>query len=132
MSVNVNFLDYVVDQLSEAGPVEARRMFGGAGLYLNGLFFGLISDDILYFKVDESNREDYTGAGMEPFRPFGTYSMNYYRVPEGVLEDSGKLTEWARKSVMAAAKKGAAVKKKKKSVNEQSDAPKRAKARKKI
>ena len=131
MPVNGNFLDYVVDQLSEAGPVEARRMFGGAGLYLNGLFFGLIADDILYFKVDESNREDYTGAGMEPFRPFGTYSMSYYRVPEGVLEDSRKLTEWARKSLMAAAKKGATAKKKKKTGNERSDAPKRAKARKK-
>lgn len=114
MPVTENYLDYVIDLLDEAGPVEARRMFGGAGLYLNGLFFGLIADDVLYFKVDESNRGDYEKAGRDPFSPFGTYSMGYYRVPVGVMEDSRKLKEWAQKSLSAAARKGAAAKKKKK------------------
>lgn len=113
MPVTENYLNYVLDLLDGAGPVEVRRMFGGAGLYIDGLFFALIADDILYFKVDESNEEDYKLAGMEPFRPFGTYSMSYYQVPPGVMEDNGELKAWVQKSLRAAAKKGAVTKKNK-------------------
>lgn len=116
MPVTGNYLDYILDLLQETGPVEARRMFGGAGLYMNGLFFALIADDLLYFKVDESNLEDYKLAGMEPFRPFGTYSMSYYQVPPGVMEDAAELRAWVQKSLRAAAKQGAKKKKRAKKV----------------
>ncbi len=59
-------------------------MFGGTGRYLQGVFFALIASDMLYFKVDDSNRPDYEAAGMGPFKPFAdrpAYTMQYYEVP---------------------------------------------------
>lgn len=80
-------------------------MFGGAGIYHDGAFFGLVADDTLYFKVDDRSRQDYTDAGMGPFKPFGTYAMSYYEVPADVLEDPDELGLWAKKAFEAAVKK---------------------------
>lgn len=115
MAVSANYLSYVLDQLSGLGGLQSRRMFGGIGLYCDDRFFALIDDDVLYFKVDDSNRADYVSRGCEAFKPFeGVVSMNYYRVPEDVLEDSDEARVWARKSVaVAAAKKKAPSRKKK-------------------
>ncbi len=105
MAVSDEFLTYVLDQLGCVGCVESRRMFGGAGIYFDGLFFALIADDVLYFKVGDSNRSDYEDAGMEPFRPFADKPnvMSYYEVPIEVLENKGRLQEWAQKALTIAA-----------------------------
>ena len=103
--------DLRLDQLAPFAKVVTRRMFGGIGLYDDGLFFGLIDDDTLYFKVDESNRSDYTARGCEAFQPLPddpTRSMNYFSVPEDVLEDADVLAAWARKSLRVAAAAAAA------------------------
>jgi DNA transformation protein and related proteins len=102
MPVTQEYLDFIIDQLRPFGSVTSRRMFGGAGLYHNGIFFGLIADDVLYFKVDDGNRKDYTDVGMGPFKPFGSYAMGYYEVPAEVLEDPDELALWARKAYDAA------------------------------
>jgi DNA transformation protein len=106
MSVSADYLAYVIDQLASFARVTSRRMFGGAGLYADGVFFGLIADDTLFFKVDDSNRIDYTTRGCKPFQPFAdepdAYSMSYFEVPADVLEDPDELTLWARKAFAAA------------------------------
>jgi DNA transformation protein len=104
MAVTESYKAYVLEQLQSAGPVTAKAMFGGIGLYRNGVFFGLMADDSLYFKVDESNRVDYEQAGGRPFQPYGegSYSMQYYEVPADVLEDRFLLSEWAAKAVAVA------------------------------
>lgn len=61
MAVSDEFIEYVIDQLAAWGEVSARRMFGGAGLYCDGMMFGLIADDVAYLKADDSNREDFIG-----------------------------------------------------------------------
>jgi DNA transformation protein len=101
MAVSSEFIDYTLDQLTALGEVTSRRMFGGAGIYRGGLFFALIANDTLYFKVDDSNRCDYESAGMEPFRPFGekSYAMHYYEVPVEVVEDGDAMTVWAEKAL---------------------------------
>ena len=100
MSVSADYLTYVVDQLTPFAKVVTRRMFGGVGLYNDGLFFGLIDDDTLYFKVDDSNRSDYTERGCAAFQPLPDIaSMSYFSVPEDVLEDAELLAAWARKSL---------------------------------
>ena len=110
MAVSDEYLTYVLDQLACVGCVESRRMFGGVGIYSSGLFFALIADDVLYFKVDDSNRSDYEAAGMEPFRPFADKPnvMSYYEVPIEVLENKDRLEEWVQKAlkVATAAKDG--------------------------
>lgn len=108
MPVSQEYLDYIMDQLKVFGPVTVKRMFGGAGLYRQNAFFGLVADDVLYFKVDDGNRADYEAAGSGPFRPFETYAMSYYEVPADVLEDEEQLKEWANKAVAVATRKTAA------------------------
>jgi DNA transformation protein len=84
--------------------IRARPMFGGVGIYSGELFFALIADDTLYFKVDQSTRPEFEARGMGPFRPFGNAGgpMQYYQLPEDLLEDPEALRPWAEKAVAIA------------------------------
>jgi DNA transformation protein len=103
--ISSSFERFVVDQLDELGLITSRRMFGGAGLYCDGVFFGLIAGDQLYLKVDDATRRDYESAGMHPFKPYKgrPMTMKYYGVPTGVLESAPELVAWARKAIAVAA-----------------------------
>ena len=110
MSVSEGYRTYVIEQLATLPAVSTRRMFGGLGLYSGDWFFALIDDDVLYFKVDDANREDYVSRGMKAFMPFPRQpSLGYFEVPAEVIEEAEELTRWARRSVevaqRAAAKK---------------------------
>jgi DNA transformation protein and related proteins len=108
MVVRSSFQILVLDQLSRAIPgIRSRSMFGGVGIYSGQLFFALISDDTLYFKVDESTRPDFEARGMGPFRPFGDEggTMMYYQLPEDLLEDPEALRPWAEKAIAIARQK---------------------------
>jgi DNA transformation protein len=83
-------------------------MFGGAGIYHNGLMFALIADDVLYLKADETTRQDFELEGLSPFsyRVKGGKNtvMSYWRAPERCLDDPSEMTSWAKKAFSAAAK----------------------------
>ena len=99
MGISKSYRDFVVEQLERVAPVTAKSMFGGVGLYTEELFFALIAEDRLYFKVDDSTRPDFERLGMEPFRPFGEENaMGYYEVPADVLEDAAQLEPWMKKA----------------------------------
>lgn len=117
MSISNSFKNYVLEQLIGLGDVTVKKMFGGAGLYYEGLIFALIAEDVLYFKVDSSNRIDYEQKGMEPFKPFDDKPMvmPYYEVPIDVLENREQISEWARKSLIVSMNTPAKSKKAKKS-----------------
>ena len=105
MAVSADFLAYVVDQLAAFKRVRTRRMFGGVGLYADDLFFGLIDNNTVYFKVDDSTRSDYLARGLRPFQPFPDkpeYSMSYYEISDELLEDAEELAIWARKACTVA------------------------------
>jgi DNA transformation protein len=92
-------IDFVLDQLSALGEVEARPMFGGAGLYLDGKFFGIVYEERLYFRVSAETIKDYTSRKMKPFEPFDGKqgkSRNYYEVPLAIVESAEDLVKWAR------------------------------------
>lgn len=84
-------------------------MFGGVGIYAGDLFFALIADDTLYFKVDDSNRSAYVERGLNPFRPYGESGevMQYYEIPEDLLEDPDALRPWAEQAIAVAQRKRA-------------------------
>jgi DNA transformation protein len=108
MPVSPSFRTFVLDQLSRAVPrIRARGMFGGVGIYGGDLFFALIADDTLYFKVDDSNRPDFERLGMRPFQPYGEEGevMQYYQVPAELLEDVETLRPWAEKAMSVAGRK---------------------------
>jgi DNA transformation protein len=102
MSVSDGFRAFVLEQLSRTiRDVRARNMFGGVGLYAGDLFFALMDDDVLYFKVDDATRARFEHRGMGPFRPYGEGGevMQYYEVPADVLEDVEALVPWATDAV---------------------------------
>ena len=104
MTVRSQFAEFAVDQLSGLGQVLVRRMFGGAGLYLDGTMFALIADDTLYLKVDDTNRPDFEALGSSPFQPFPDkpMTMPYYPVTADLLEDRSRLTLWASRALSVA------------------------------
>jgi DNA transformation protein len=107
MSVSDGFRTFALEQLQRTVPhIRARSMFGGVGIYAGDLFFGLMDDDVLYLKVDDSNRGRFEARGMGPFRPYGEGGeiMQYYEIPADVLEDAELLAPWVEASVSVARK----------------------------
>jgi DNA transformation protein len=105
MPVSSDYLQYILEQLARLPRVTSRRMFGGVGLYSDGVFFAIIDNDTVFFKVDDSTRATYVERGGEPFRPYKDrpeVSMSYFQVPAEILEDADELVPWARAAVRAA------------------------------
>ena len=105
MAVQAQYLEYVLEQLAALGDVSTRRMFGAVGLYSRELFFGLIDDDTLFFKTDESNAAEYQARNMPRFMPPASRPMGpfgYHQVPADIIEDNEELVAWARRSVAVA------------------------------
>jgi DNA transformation protein len=108
MSVSESYRTFVLDQLGRViERVRIKSMFGGAGVYAGEFFFALIDDDVLYLKVDDTNRPDFAARGMRPFSPFGEGGevMQYYQLPEELLEDPDELKPWVEKAILVAANK---------------------------
>lgn len=95
---------FVLDQLSGLDGLEAKPMFGGAGFYLDGSFFGILYKKRLYFRVSDETLGEYKKRKAKPFEPFegrkGT-SKSYYEVPVEILESPRDLVAWAKKAVKA-------------------------------
>jgi DNA transformation protein len=105
MPVKDGYLQWILEQLSGAGRISTRRMFGAVGLYRGDVFFAIISNDVLYFKVSDVNRADYESRGARQFRPFRDkphLSMSYFEVPPDILEDADECATWAQRAVAAA------------------------------
>lgn len=98
------FVAHVLRQLEFLGPVAARAMFGGHGLYHEEHMFGIVHQDALYLRVDEISRLEYVSAGMGPFAPPGTKQVlqGYYELPLDVLESRAELERWATRALEAA------------------------------
>lgn len=108
MAVSQDYRREVVARLSPFVPIVDKSMFGGVGLYGDGLFFAVLDNDRTYFKVDDTNRPDFEAAGMGPFMPFGEdagYQMGYYELPPAVLADEAALGEWVAKALDVARRK---------------------------
>ena len=105
MSVSPSFRSFVLEQLGRTTDgIRARSMFGGVGIYAAELFFALLDDDTLYFKVDDATRPQFEDRGMTPFRPYGEGGevMQYYEVPADVLEDPEALGAWVAAALAVA------------------------------
>ena len=98
MKASLEYVNFVMEKLSPIGDIKSRAMFGGYGIFHEGLMFALISEDTLYLKVNESNRDMYKRAQSKPF-PHG---ISYWEVPTDVLEENTMLHEWANISIKIA------------------------------
>lgn len=111
MAVTEDYLAFVLEQFARITEVTSRRMFGGVGLYADGVFFGAIDDNRVFLRTGPGNVADYEEQGCAPFQPMGpdTKPMSYHELPAGVLEDVSQLRTWLGKALVeaAAAKKPA-------------------------
>ncbi|WP_257450962.1 TfoX/Sxy family protein [Archangium lipolyticum] len=115
-----SYVEYTLELLEPLGPVQARNMFGGWGLYQGGRMFGLIAEDRLYLKTDDTTRPAFESAGGEPFvydagKGRKPVTMSYWTPPPEASDDAHALLPWARRAVEAAlraAQKKPAAKKK--------------------
>ena len=108
MAVSAGYRTYVLEQLGNVAP-EPKRMFGGVGLFREGVMFGLIAEDRIYFKVDDASRSRYQAAGSAPFEyAAGEKTLGYFEVPAEVIEDPTELGEWARMAIAVAFARDAA------------------------
>lgn len=106
MAVSQEYLDFVLEMLEPVGPVAARRMFGGAGIFLDGVMFALVTREQLYFRVDDQTRGDFLEQGCEPFMyrtKKGERGLSsYYEAPDHLLDDADEMAEWGRSAADAA------------------------------
>ncbi len=99
------FLAHALELLAPLGRVAARSMFGGHGLYCDGVFFGIVQDGTLYLKTDEENRGKFERAGSEIFsysRKGKRATLNFYRAPEAAMDSPHLMLPWGRSAVAAA------------------------------
>ncbi|HUU25644.1 MAG TPA: TfoX/Sxy family protein [Methyloceanibacter sp.] len=100
MTPSEGFKEFIQDQLAGFGPVTIRNMFGGAGVYADGVMFALLAGDTLYLKADATTAPAFEAEGMSPFTytPNGKapVAMSYWEVPPRLLEEADELAAWAR------------------------------------
>lgn len=99
------YVEYLQEAFELFGPVTARRMFGGYGIYSNGLMFGLVVEDTLYLKADAQNSRYFEDEGLGRFeynKNGKPVKMSYYLAPDEIMDDREQAAIWARRSFEAA------------------------------
>ncbi len=106
MAISPEFADHLRDLFGALGPVETRRMFGGAGVYLGDAMFALVIDDTLFMKADAELAKIYAEAGSDPFsydtRGGARTIPGLMRLPDSALDDPDEALDWARRSLVPA------------------------------
>jgi DNA transformation protein len=99
------FVAYLEEVFETFGPIQAKRMFGGYGIYRDALMFALVSDDVLYLKTDEAMATELAALGMPPFeytKQGNRTQIAYYMAPAGVFDDRDEAKRWADRAYAAA------------------------------
>lgn len=87
----------IIEWLSPFGDISSRRMFGGYGIYKDGIIIALMDDDELYFKSTLTSESFYQSFNSYPFVYEGQrrpVKMSYWQVPQTVLNDPILLEKW--------------------------------------
>ena len=105
--------EFIRELFAPFGPVIVKRMFGGAGIWSEGLMFGLVFDGAIFLKVDETSIPDFAREGSKPFvytrakskGRVGRASLSYWRLPVRLYDDPEELAVWARRALVIAERK---------------------------
>jgi DNA transformation protein and related proteins len=106
MAASDSFAEFLREQLAPLGRVSMRRMFGKTGVFCNGLMFGMVTNDTLYFRMDDHNRAIFKEAESAPplsYEKQGvTIDLAFWRAPEHLLDEPEELVRWAQAALAAA------------------------------
>jgi DNA transformation protein len=106
MVASDSFAEFLREQLAPLGRVTTRRMFGKSGVFCDGLMFGMVTGDTLYFRVDDHNRESFKEAQTFPPLNYGkkgcTIDLSFWRAPERLFDEPDEFVTWARAALAAA------------------------------
>jgi DNA transformation protein and related proteins len=106
MVASDSFAEFLRERLAPLGRVTMRRMFGKTGVFCDGLMFAMVTDDTLYFRVDDHNRAAFKEAESFPPLNYGkkgrTIDLSFWRAPERLLDEPDELVMWARTALAAA------------------------------
>ena len=106
MANTPDFIAHVLELMRPSGRASARAMFGGHGLYLDGLIVGIVVEDVLYLKTDDDTRGAYVKRALDPFcyttKEGKAHAMSYYRAPDEAVEGPDAMREWLRPAMGAA------------------------------
>jgi DNA transformation protein len=99
--------EFVRDLFAQFRPVTIRRMFRSAGIFCDGVMFGLISDGTIFLKVDESTIPDFEREGCRPFtytrsKRAGRVALSYWQLPDRLYDDPDELAVWAARALAIA------------------------------
>jgi DNA transformation protein len=106
MVADDGFAEFLREQLAPLGRITIRRMFGKAGVFCDGVMFGMVTDDTLYLRVDDQNRAAFKEAESFPrlnyVKQGRTIDLSFWRTPERLLDEPDELVAWARIALAAA------------------------------
>ena len=106
MVASATFAEFLREQLAPLGRVTVRRMFGKTGVFCDGVMFGMVTENTLYFRVDDQNRVTFREA--EAFPPLnyakkgGIIDLSFWRVPERLFDEPDEFITWAQAALAAA------------------------------
>ena len=106
MVASATFAEFLREQLAPLGRITVRRMFGKTGVFCDGVMFGMVTENTLYFRVDDENRATFKEA--EAFPPLNyakkgsTIDLSFWRVPERLFDEPDELVTWAQAALAAA------------------------------
>jgi DNA transformation protein len=116
MADSDGFAEFVREQLAPLGRITMRRMFGKVGVFCDGVMLGMVTDNTLYFRVDDQNRETFREAASSPPLNYAKkgemIDLAFWKVPERLIDEPDELLDWAR-AALAAARRVAAKRKRK-------------------
>jgi DNA transformation protein len=106
MVASDSFAEFLREQLAPLGRVTMRRMFGKTGVFCDGLMFGMVTTDTLYFRVDDHNQAVFKEAASVPSLNYEkkgrTIDLAFWRAPDRLLDEPEELVAWAQAALAAA------------------------------
>jgi len=105
MNARQAFADFVAEQMASLGAITVRRMFGGHGLYCDGLFIAILTGEQLYFKADAQTQAAFEARALRRFTYSArgkTVQLMYYEAPAEVFDEPQAMQHWGRLALAAA------------------------------
>ena len=102
------------DLFASFGPIEAKRFFGGEGLYAGAVMIGMVFDDVVYLKTGDETRKAFVAENSKPFtfeKGGKTVVTTWFALPDRLYDDPDELAAWARAALAVARAAPAAAKK---------------------